>query len=106
MILNQHNDELLNNLKANIAFLHIKWIRTMADETFHNLSDMSPPVLSGLFRVRDCSAYNLRYQNVLQVPLVSTTKYGKISFRFAAAVLLNSSSDNLRQVNSLITLKV
>ena len=78
----------------------------MADEIFHILSDMSPPVLDGLVRVRDFSAYNFRYQNALQVPLVSTTKYGKISFRFAAAVPLNNSSDNLRQVSSLINLKV
>ena len=59
MIVNQHNDELLN--KANINFLHIKRIRTMEVETFHILSGMSPHVLSDLVSIRDCSAYNLRY---------------------------------------------
>ena len=61
---------------------------------------MSPPVLSDLVRIRDCSSYNFRYQNVLQVPQVRTTKYGKKSFRFAAAVLWNSFPDNFRQVSS------
>ena len=91
-------EELLN--KANIPFLHIKKIRTMAVETFRILNDMSPPALSDLVRIRDCSSYNFSYQNVLQVPQVRTTKYGKKSFRFAAAVLWNSFPDNFRQVSS------
>ena len=91
-------EELL--YRANIPCLHIKRIRTMAVETFRILNDMSPPVLSDLVRIRDCSSYNFRYQNVLQVPQVRTTKYGKKSFRFAAAVLWNSFPDNFRQVSS------
>ena len=63
-------------------------------------TNMSPPVLSDLVRIRDCSSHNFRYQNVLQVPQVRTTKYGKKSFRFAAAVLWNSFPDNFRQVSS------
>ena len=42
----------------------------MAVGTFRILNDMSPPVLSDLVRIRDCSSYNFRYQNVLQVPQV------------------------------------
>ena len=91
-------EELLN--KANIPFWHIKRIRTMAVETFRILNDMSPPVLSDLVRIKDCSSYIFRYQNVLQVPQVRTTKYGKKNFRFAAAILRNSFQDNLRQVSS------
>ena len=47
----------------------------MAEETFRILNDMSPPVLSGLVRIKDGSTYNFKYQNVLQVPLIRTTKY-------------------------------
>ena len=72
----------------------------MAVETFCILNDMSPPVLSDLVRIRDCSSYNFRNQNVLHVPQVRTTKYGKKSFRFAAAVLWNIFPDNFRQVSS------
>ena len=58
-------EEWLN--KANIPFLHIKGIRTMTVGTFRILNDMSPPVLSDLVRIRDCSSYIFRYQNVLQI---------------------------------------
>ena len=49
----------------------------MAVETFRILKDMSPPVLSDTVRIGDCSSYNFRYLNVLQVPQVRTAKYGK-----------------------------
>ena len=59
--------------KTNIPFLHIKRLRTMAIDTFRILNNMSPSVLSDLVRVRECSTYNNRYQNILQVPKVRTT---------------------------------
>ena len=92
--------------KANISSLHIKRFRTMAVETFRILNDMPPSVLSDLVRIRDCTSYNFRYQNILQVSQVRTTKYGKKSFRFAAAVLWNSLPDDLRQVSSFNQFKV
>ena len=72
----------------------------MAVETFRIVNNMSPRVLSDLVRIRDFSTYNFRYQNILQVPQVRTTKYDKKSFRFAAAVPWNSFPDNFRQVSS------
>ena len=75
-------EELLN--KANIPFLHIKKIRTMSVETFRILNNMSPPALSDLVRIRDCSSYNFSYQNVLQVPQVRTTKYGTKKFQICS----------------------
>ena len=71
----------------------------MAVEKFRILNDMSP--LYFLICLGDRSTYNFRYPNVLQVLQVRTTKYGKKSFRFAAAVLWNNFPDNFRQVNSL-----
>ena len=61
--------------KAKIPSLHIKRLRTMAVETFRILNDMSPSVLSDLVRIRDCTSYNSRYQNILQVPQVRTTRH-------------------------------
>ena len=78
----------------------------MAVETFRILNDMPPSVLSDLVRIRDCTSYNFRDQNILQVSQVRTTKYGKKSFRFAAAVLWNSLPDDLRQVSSFNQFKV
>ena len=49
----------------------------MTIETLLILNNMSPSVLAELVRVRECSFYNFIYQNILQVPQVRTTKYGK-----------------------------
>ena len=73
----------------------------MAIETFKILNEMAPPVLSNLVRLKDNSMYNFRYNNILQVPQVRTSAYGKKSFRYAAAVLWNSFPDEFRQVNIL-----
>ena len=75
---NSSYEELLN--KANIPSLHIRRLRTMTTETFKILNNMSSPVLSDLVKLRDCTSYNFRYNNSLQVPQVRTSKYGKNSF--------------------------
>ena len=74
-------EELLD--KAKIPTLHVRRLRTMALETFKILNNMSSPVLSNLVKLRDNSAYNFRYNNILQVPRVRTTKFGKTSFSYA-----------------------
>ena len=70
----------------------------MSIETFKILNKMSPLVLSDLVKLRDCTSYNFRYNNIVQVPHVRTTKYGKNSFKYAAAVLWNSFPDDFRKV--------
>ena len=84
---NSSYEKLLN--KANIPSLHIRRLRTMAIETFKILNNMSPPVLSDLVKLRDCTSHTVyfRYNNNLQVPQERTSKYGKNSFKYAAAVL-------------------
>ena len=72
----------------------------MAIETFKILNKMSPLVLSDLVKLRDCTSYNFRYNNIVQVPHVRTTKYGKNSFKYAAAVLWNSFPDDFRKVKN------
>ena len=88
-------EELLD--KAKIPTLHVRRLRTMALETFKILNNMSPPVLSNLVKLRDNSACNFRYNNILQVPRIRTTKFGKKSFSYAAAVLWNSFPDEFRK---------
>ena len=95
---NSGYEELL--IKANIPSLHISRLRTMAMETFKILNKMSPPVLSDSVKLRDCTSYNFRYNNILQVPQVRTTKYGKNSFKYAASVLWNSFPDDFRKVSN------
>ena len=72
----------------------------MAIETFKILNQLPPPVLTDLVNLRENSMYSFRYNNILQVPQVQTSKYGKSSFRYAADVLCNSFPDAFRKVNN------
>jgi hypothetical protein len=73
-------------IKAKMPTQHIRRIRTMALEAFKISSGLAPPVLSNL----------VRYTNLLQIPQVKSSRYGKSSFRYAAPVLWNSLPDNNR----------
>ena len=80
-------EELLT--KAKLSKLHIRRIRTMAIETFKISNSLAPPVLSNLLQKRR-NVYNFRYSNVLRIPTIRTSKFGKRSFRCATPVLWNT----------------
>ena len=44
--------------------------------------------------------YNFRYTNLLQIPQLKSSRYGKSSFRYAAPVLWNSLPDNNRSCSN------
>jgi hypothetical protein len=46
------------------------------------------------------SKYYFRYNNILDIPQVRTSRYGKKTFKFAAATLWNSLPDHFRTKNS------
>ena len=85
--------------KTGLPSLHIRRMRIMAIEVFKILNEMCPPVLSNLVQKRS-SSYNLRYTNILQVPTVKTTLFGKRSFKYPAPVLWNSLPDDFRQCSN------
>ena len=68
--------------------LEIRRIRTMALETYTIVNKLAPVCLHDLVNV-DNYKYAFRYSNILDVPQVRTTRYGKKSFMFAAATLWN-----------------
>ncbi|KAK3109165.1 hypothetical protein FSP39_024510 [Pinctada imbricata] len=90
-------DELLE--KAKMPSLRLRRIKVMATEVFKIVHGTAPPCLLDLFTVKECR-YNFRYTNILQVPQIRTTTYGKKSFRYAAAVLWNSLPDEFRKTNN------
>ena len=69
----------------------------MALETLKFLNNIPPPILSNLVKLRDNTAYNFRFNNILQVFYrVRTTKFGKKSFNYTAAFMWNSFPDEFR----------
>jgi hypothetical protein len=97
----QDYEESYENLliKAKMPTQHIRRIRTMARETFKILNGLAPPVLSNLVQKQD-HKYNFRYTNLLQIPQVKSSRYGKSSFMYAAPVLWNSLPDNYRSCSN------
>ena len=85
--------------KAKMPSMYIKRTRIMAIETFKILNNLAPPVLSNLLQ-KKTQTYNFRYSNILQIPSVQTTSYGKKSFRYAAPVLWNSLPESFRKITN------
>ena len=69
--------------------LHIRRMRNMVIVTFKTLNSLAPPVITNPLQKRG-NVYNFRYSNILQIPSVRTSKFGKSSFKYAAPVLWNS----------------
>ena len=81
--------------RVNMPTLHIGRIRLIANETFKILNNMSPVYLQDLVSYKN-STYSFRYDNLVEVPRVRTTKYGKSTFRFEAAGVWNSLPNEIR----------
>jgi hypothetical protein len=64
-----HYDELLEKAQ-------VRRMRTMAIECFKILSKLSPSCLHDLVVFKDCK-YNFRYSNIVDIPRVPTSTYGK-----------------------------
>ena len=92
-------DQLL--LKAKTPSLEIKRLRSMAIECFKIIHDLSPPCLSDLVSFKN-SSYNFRYSNLLEIPHVRTTTYGKKSFKYAAPILWNQLPENFRSQTNFL----
>ena len=90
--------------KAKLPTLHVRRTRTMALEVFKIMHGLAPPVLSSLIVKRD-NKYNFRYTNILQIPQVKTSTYGKNSFGYAAPVLWNSLPENFRTTTNFNNFK-
>ena len=83
--------------RANMLTLYVNRIRLIAIETFKILHKMSPVYLHDLVSYKE-STYSFRYDNLADVPRVSTTRYGKSTFSYEAAVVCNSLPNELRKV--------
>ena len=58
---------------------------------------LSPPCLNDLVVLKN-SKYSFRYSNIVEIPRVKTTTYGKNSFKYTAAVLWNDLPDDFRKI--------
>ena len=92
---NSTYEELLHIAK--VPSLQIRRMRTMALECFKILYKLSPPCLNDLVVLKN-SKYSFRYSNIVEIPRVKTTTYGKNSFKYTAAVLWNDLPDDFSKI--------
>ena len=79
-------------------------IQNLLITVFKTINTYPPEYLRDLFRLRD-KIKNLREVNKVQVPKPNTTRYGKNSVKYLAAITWNKISDTLRSLSTLSACK-
>ena len=88
---------LCNRIGNNLVDRRIQNLLIIVSTSINN----SPPnYLRDVFRLRD-NIKNVRGVNKLQVPKPNTTRYGKNSVKYSAAITWNKISDTLRSLTTL-----
>ena len=85
--------------KTKLSTLHVRRMRTMATKNFKILNSLAQPVLTNLQQRRG-HVYNFRYSNILHIPQVRTSKFGKSYFRYATPVLWNTLPEDFRKCSN------
>ena len=75
---NSSYEELLQ--KAKVPSLQIRRMRTMALETYKIINKLAPVCLHDLVHMKN-SKYSFRYNNILEIPQIKSTRYGKKIFQ-------------------------
>ena len=84
---------------SKLPSLKTRRMRTIALETFKIINKKCPLFLQDLVVIKN-NNYNFRYMNTAEVPRPKTTAYGKKSFRYEAAQVWNSLSNEARTMTS------
>jgi hypothetical protein len=62
--------------KAKVPSLQIRRMRTMALEAYKIINKLAPVCLQDLVHMKN-SKYSFRYNNILEIPQIKSTRYGK-----------------------------
>jgi hypothetical protein len=84
--------------------LKIRRLRAMALETYRIIYKTSPVFIHDIVKIKQ-NSYNFRYNNTADIPRPRTTRYGKKSFSYEAAILWNSLPDQARNLSTFGTFK-
>ena len=81
--------------RVNTTTLHLGRMQSIAIETYKCLNGIAPQYIRDIVKYKNAK-YNFRYENMLQLPTVRTSRYGKKCFRFEAARVWNSLPTEIR----------
>ena len=82
----------------------VRSIFLSSPDVFKTMNNCPPEYLRDQFWLRD-NIKNLRGVNMLQVPKPNTTRYGKNSVKYLAAITWNKISDTVRSLSTLSDFK-
>ena len=86
-------EELLH--RVNTTTLHLGRMQSTAIETYKCLNGIAPEYIRDLVKYKNAK-YNSRYENMLQLPTVRTSRCGKNRFRFEAARVWSCLPNEIR----------
>ena len=95
-------EELLE--KDGSVTVHIRNIQKLAIEMFKVFKNLSPPIISDLFEVRE-NNYNLRNHSYFLIPTVKAVYHGLESIKNLGPRIWNLVPDNLKQLGDIDSFK-
>ena len=95
-------EELLE--KDGSVTVHVRNLQKLAIEMFKVYKNLSPPIISDLFKVRE-NNYNLRNCSYFSIPNVKTVYHGSESLSNLGPRIWNLVPDNLKHLDDINSFK-
>ena len=89
---------------GNECTIHIRNLQNLMLEIYKCLNSENPSFMWNIFQAKDV-AYNLRTNNLLQLPSTNTLSYGNDSLSFRGAILWNTLSDSIESLATSASFK-
>ena len=86
--------------KSEEVTVHCSNLQKLMIEIYKCTNYIGPAVLTEFFTTKDIS-YDLRINNLLQIPKVKTSSYGQSSLSFRGSILWNTLSDSIKSAQNI-----
>ena len=86
--------------KSEEVTVHCSNLQKLMIEIYECTNYIGPAALTEFFTTQEIS-YDLRIKNLLQIPKVKTSSYGKSSLSFRGSILWNSLSDSIKSAQNI-----
>ena len=85
--------------------IHTRTLRFLVTEMYKLAKGISPTIIQEIFRFRNSSSYNLKSQNIFQIPFRNHVYNGTESISYLGPKVQDLVQDNLKRINSLTSFK-
>ena len=85
--------------------IHTRTFQFLVTEMYKLAKGISPTIMQEIFRFRNSSSYNLKSQNIFQIPFRNHVYNGTESISYLGPKVQDLVQDNLKRINSLTSFK-